>query len=208
MSIWFQAVNHTSALQSGVKLLALVVSLLVASFLAGIILTKMKSLKLVQCSAAISVLVGISVLSTIESNPGPAIWFPSLLLIGIGAGAGVSCPFLSVSAALSQTDISSGMAFLTFSQEFGEAISAGAAQSLFLNTAKRQLQTRLPGINAEEIIEFGITGYTKRVSQSQEIIVAQCYNDAVGHTFYIGIAMAVCMTFAGVVAKTHERNDD
>ena len=192
MSLWFQAVQGASAFKSGIDLLPLTTSLLAFSVIAGWLMTWLGRYKQIQFLSAIVVVAGAALLATIECTSGESIWVPALFLVGMGVGSGVSCPFIAAGAVLKVSDISVGMAVLTFAQDLGESVVVGGAQSLFLNQLTTNLAQFAPRLDPGYIIDLGATGFQGQVPQSSMLGLEIAYNQALRATFYLTTAIASC----------------
>ena len=177
--------------------------MLVVSVSTGFLITRLGRYKAIQCIAAIMVLVGASVQSTVTAQSGASVWVTALLLIGMGAGAGIACPFLSAQAVLRDRDVSTGMALLTFSQDFGEALSVSIAQAIFVNGLERQLREHVPQLDVQIVIGYGVTGYVDHVPADLASAIAGAYSAAVKETLILGTAMAACVVVAALLVKDH-----
>lgn len=201
MPIWFQAVRSDSPLESGIKLLPLVIGLLVFSVGTGYLMSYLGRYKQFQIIAAVLSISGVAVLATIRVSSSPKIWVTGLLLIGMGAGTGISCPFIAAQVLLPVKDISIGMALMTFSQDFGEALMIGSAQTVFLGKLRSSLTRLLPAMNPVDIINLGATNIKGHVSASDLMLVFTSYSMAVQSTFFLACAIAAFLLISAILVK-------
>lgn len=200
LPIWFQTIQGVSPLQSGINTLPLVVSILVCAVLAGHIITLLGSYTPIMIPAALCVLAGISITTQFTTTSPAHLWIPALVLLGIGSGSGVSTPFIAAQTVLQDTsDVSVGLAFMTFSQDIGEAVFISIAQAIFLNRLTGNLKLTVPGLDPETIIQLGATSLERKIPAEDLSAVKESYNVAVKGTFYLAVALAGSMVVAGIL---------
>lgn len=185
---------------AGVDLLPLTMGLLAFSIIAGWIVSWLRRYKELQVASAVLCGLGAALLSLLVT--GRETWIPGLLLVGVGVGSSIACPFIAAGAVLQASDISVGMALLTFAQDLGESVMIGGAQSLFLDELSTQLD-RL-GLDAEAIIKLGATTFRENVPSSQVNGIAASYNQALGATLYLATAAAACTIICALLTP-HRR---
>lgn len=85
------------------------------------------------------------------------------------------------------------MAIVIFCQGMGAAVSLVAANSIFSNTLKKQLQQRAAevGVAPEVIVNAGVRGFRRLVHGQQLTAVLQAYSNSVDRVMYFGIGVSV-----------------
>lgn len=199
--IWFQTVRGVSPLQSGINTLPLVIAVLVFAILAGWIISYTGSYKSIMVPASLCVVTGVALMTTSKVSSPSTIWIPSLILLGIGAGTGISTPFIAAQTVLNSNDMSIGMAIMTFSQDIGEAIFISIGQSIFLNQLVRSLVENVPLLNPQSIIQLGATNLYGNIPSQDLEDVQESYNQAVKSTLYLSVSLASCMVVAGCMMQ-------
>lgn len=89
------------------------------------------------------------------------------------------------------------MAIIIFSQNMGGAVFLVAANAIFSNSLRKQLQQRVAAINIapDIIIGTGFRSLRKIVSGDALAAVLQAYSNSIDRVMYLGIAISVA-TFA------------
>ena len=89
------------------------------------------------------------------------------------------------------------MGILIFCQNLGGSIFLLAAQTIFSNTLRAQLQAHVPSVSAERIIAAGARSFRELVTGKDLTGVLGAYSVAVDRVMYLGIALgAVSFAFA------------
>lgn len=85
------------------------------------------------------------------------------------------------------------MAIVIFCQNMGGAVFLVAANAIFSNSLRQQLQQRVAaiGIAPDVIIDAGVRSIRKLVSGDQLAAVLQAYSNSVDHVMYLGIGVSV-----------------
>lgn len=92
------------------------------------------------------------------------------------------------------------MSIIIFSQNMGGAVSLVAANAIFSNTLRSELQERLPvtGVAPDAIISSGVRSVRELVPHGAPLAaVLQAYSNSADTVMYLGIAVSVAaFTFA------------
>ena len=179
------------------------VAVLVASVAAGRYISYSGSYNPIMIPASLFVVAGIAITTVLRPQSSKALWIPSLVLLGIGSGSGVSAPFIAAQTVLDITDISIGMAIMTFSQDFGEAVFITVAQTIFLGRLENRLRQTVPNIDPESIIQLGATNITANVPPQSLPAVILAYNTAITSTFYLAVALAGTVVVAALIMQSN-----
>ncbi|KAG6016876.1 hypothetical protein E4U41_004333, partial [Claviceps citrina] len=133
LPIWFQAVQGTSAIESGIKNLPMILSLVIFSILSGGLVTTLGHYAPFMILSAVLMSVGAGMLSTLTVDAGPAHWIGYQILFGIGVGLGMQQTMVAVQASLAGADVAIGTAIIIFAQTLGGALFICVAQNVFQN---------------------------------------------------------------------------
>lgn len=85
------------------------------------------------------------------------------------------------------------MAIVIFCQGIGSAVSLVAANAIFSNMLRKQLQQRAAevGIAPEVIVNAGVRGFRRLVHGQQLTAVLQAYSYSIDRVMYLGIGVSV-----------------
>jgi MFS family permease len=154
--LWFQTIKGVTAVQSGINSIALVLSLVVASIIAGGITTKTGRYNLWLIGCPVIMAIGSGLITTFSVDTGSEKWIGCLFSLGFGLGIGMQQSSLAISAVLSPKDVSIDVSLMFFAQSLGGAIFTCVSQSVFANSLVSGLAQILK-INPRIVLEVGAT---------------------------------------------------
>jgi EmrB/QacA subfamily drug resistance transporter len=186
--IWFQAIKGTSAVESGIRTIPLVLGLVVTSIMAGVLTRKVGYYTPWMYISAVLTPVGAGLISTWSPSTGHSAWIGYQALYGLGLGMGMQQPSVAAQTTLNKKDVPIGASLVFFSQTLGGAIFASVANNLFLNElAKGIMDADIKGLSASIVTSVGATDLRKFVPADALPQVLQIYNLALRHAFYVGV---------------------
>ncbi|OAA33335.1 MFS transporter [Moelleriella libera RCEF 2490] len=200
LPIWFQAVQGTSAIQSGIKNLPMILSLVVFSVLSGGLVTTIGYYAPFMIVSTILMAVGAGMLSTFDVDASPAEWIGYQILFGTGVGFGMQQTMVAVQASLDGADVAIGTAIIIFSQTLGGALFICVAQNVFQNKLVSNIaDAHIAGLDPASVVTVGATEVQTLIPKEFLPVVLQAYNGAVTNTFYVSAAMAVLSIIGSVL---------
>ncbi|KAH8688794.1 putative efflux pump antibiotic resistance protein [Talaromyces proteolyticus] len=146
LPIYFQSVKSTSAVQSGIDLLPLLIAQSVGSVALGFIVSAVGYYTpfLIGSTAIFS--VGAGLITMFATNTPTGKWIGYQIVAGLGVGAGFQIPMTAMQTALSQEDIPIGSALVIFFQALGGALFISVGQAVFQNQISNYILQHAPGI--------------------------------------------------------------
>lgn len=200
LPIWFQAVKGASAVHSGLMLLPTILSLVVSSIGAGIVIARVGYYAPFYIASSIITPIGAGLMCTFKPSTGNGMWIGAQILFGFGAGLGIQQHLNVVQTVLGRADIAIGSAVVMFVRFLGSAIFVPVAQNVFLKELVSKL-TRLPGVDVGAVLKAGATDIRSLVSGSELEALLQYYNDAIVKVLYIVVATSSVTIFASVCVE-------
>jgi MFS family permease len=198
--IWFQAAQSQSALDSGIRLLPMVLSLVLFGFLAAAVTQKIGYYVPAMLLSPIFAAVGMGMLSTLSRSSGASVWIGYQIIYGIGLGIGSQSANLVSQATLPRADIPIGMAMQFFMQQIGGAVFLSVAQNLFSSSLVTTL-SGVAGLDARVIINTGATDLRTTVPKNQIDMVIDAYSHSITQTFLVGAGLSACMMIGALSVK-------
>ncbi|KAF7547878.1 hypothetical protein G7046_g8874 [Stylonectria norvegica] len=192
LPLWFQAVKGTTAIQSGIDTIPLVLSLVVGAIMSGAIITNTGYYVPWMFASAIFMSIGSGMTTTFKIGTGHSAWIGYQVLFGLGLGMGMQQPSMAAQTVLAQADVSIGISLMFFAQSLGGAVFICVGQSLFVNYLSDGLK-KLAGVNAKAIVEAGATSLTRVVPVERLHEVLVVYNDALQKAFIVVVAVSCLM---------------
>lgn len=219
LPIYFQAVLGTSAEQSGIRILALIISQ--SKSIATLIAHDNKKANLVSCTALTTIVSGIlisalgpfapymvvgSVLATVaagltytlsvDSSTGE--WIGYLIFIGIAVGLCFQAPVMAAQALAKDEDVPTTTALVMFLQTMGGALCLSSAQAAFGNELIKSLTKNVPGVDSRQMLAVGATDIKKVFRPAELPGIMNAYMDGLKVVFIFIIAMFGVTTIASV----------
>ncbi|KAJ5081844.1 hypothetical protein NUU61_010108 [Penicillium alfredii] len=192
LPLWFQGVKGTSAVQSGLDNIPMVLSLVVASILSGAAITRLGHYVPFMFMASTLMATGAGLITTFTVDTRHPAWIGYQVLFGLGLGCGMQQPAMAAQTVLDQADVSIGIAIMFLFQSLGGAIWVSVSQNLFTN----YLASALPGIsgiNVAAVLSSGATQLAQTVPPDKLSAVLTVYNAALHRAFILPVALACFM---------------
>ncbi|KAI1290513.1 MFS general substrate transporter [Xylaria venustula] len=188
--IWFQSVQSVSAVNSGIRNLPLLLSVVVTSIVAGGLITTFGYYTPFMIFGSILAAIGGGLLTTWTPYVSTGTWIGYQILFGIGVGAGFQQPLIAVQTVLGIDDVPIGTSVIAFMQTLGGALFVSVGNNVFNNKLVEQLAEHLPGTNPETIIAVGSTNLKKVLPADILPAVILSYNNALTTAFTVATALA------------------
>ncbi|GAB1313414.1 hypothetical protein MFIFM68171_03624 [Madurella fahalii] len=193
LAIYFQAVHDDSPLMSGVHMLPTTLGIVLFTMLAGT-LTEMLGYYLpwMVGGGALSA-IGYGLLSLLSPTTSVQNWIGYQVLYGVGGGCMASGAYIAIQNLVPAPQIPTAMSIVIFCQNLGGAVSLVAANAVFSNTLREQLQQRITeiGIDPDVIINSGARSVRQLVSGDRLATVLEAYSNSIDTVMYLGIAVSV-----------------
>lgn len=183
LSIWLQAIKGASALQSGIMSLPLIVSMVVASIIGGLVISKIGFYmpSLILGTALMAIATGFFTTFTPDASRGE--WIGYQVMYGSGLGMAMQQASLAAQTVLPKADVPMGVALMQFSQALGGAVFLEVSQNVFAKDLVGQAQrSDFRGIDPKTVLESGTTDIS-RMSGSSGFLEA--YNGALRQSFRV-----------------------
>ncbi|RPA81881.1 MFS general substrate transporter [Ascobolus immersus RN42] len=192
LPVWFQAVLKTSAMDSGIRNIPLILAVTVLSIVAGVLTTVFGHYAPFMIVGPVLAAIGTGLLTTMDLGTGIGEWLGYQVLTGVGIGLCFQQPMIAVQAALPLSDVATGTAMIVFAQTFGGALFISVAQNIFNNKIVSEVRKTLT-IDPDVILMSGATGFHKKgaFSASEVLGIMKAYNEGIMACFYAAVAVFV-----------------
>jgi hypothetical protein len=194
LPVYFQAVLGTSAEQSGIRNLALIIAYMIATILAGVGVTATGYFApFIIVGAALTTVSG-GLFYTLSPTSSNGKWIGFQVLAGFGIGLCNQVPVMAAQALAKNEDIATVTAIIMFFQTLGGAIWVSAAQAGFAGKLIKELVRLIPGINAPAVVGAGAIEYRTLFPANQIQRILQSYMAGVTDVFIIILAISAVAT--------------
>lgn len=198
LPVWFQAVKGISAIDSGIRLLPMILPMVFASIVTGILISKVGYYTPFMICGNCIMAVGAGLLTTLEVDTPQAKWIGYQVLYGFGLGCTFQSPNLAAQTVLPNRDVPIGTSLMFFSQLLGGAIFISVGQNVLNNQLLERLSV-IPGFKPEMIKDQGATSLIQSLPAELKAQVLSAYNDSLRKVFQVALIM-VCLCILGSLA--------
>lgn len=195
LPIWFQAIGGVSAVDSGLRLLPLTLSMVVASILTGVLISKIGYYTPFILVGVCILATGSGLLTTLQVDTPEAKWIGYQILYGFGQGLSFQAPNIAAQTVLPTKDVPIGTSLMFFSQLLGGAIFISVGQNV-LNNQLIQRLAGIPGFDPRLLTENGATSLKSSLPADLLGPILEGYNEALRKVFQLGLILA-CVTIFG-----------
>lgn len=198
LPIWFQAIQGISAVDSGIRLLPLVLAMVLSSILSGGAIARVGYYTPFMLFGCVLLAIGAGLLTTFQVHTPEGKWIGYQIIYGFGMGLTFQAPNLAAQTVLATKDVPVGTSLMFFSQLLGGAIFTSVGSNVLANELLRNL-AGIPGINPASLLGAGATQLIKSVPADAVDAVREAYNSSVRTVLQVGLVMT-CLTVLGALA--------
>jgi hypothetical protein len=219
LPVQFQSVNHTSASQSGVRLIPLVLGVSVFTIISNGVLTFWRHYKPWLLVGAVLATIGNSRIYSLGASTPTKAWIGYELITATGIGLALQIPMIANQALVPADDMPTATSLTLFFENCGTAFFVASGEAAFTNGLLTSLRSNLPQLNAREVLDAGATQIRILFSGNEldEVLKSYLHGCRTGHLLPVAcgaIAAAISLSNAGPAAvrelrirwkKIHER---
>ncbi|OAK94910.1 MFS general substrate transporter [Phaeosphaeriaceae sp. SRC1lsM3a] len=198
LPIWFQVVQGKSPQNSGLSLIPLLLSVVVAVIASGIVTSKIGYYVPALILGAALAIVGAGFISTWSVDVGSGKWIGFQVVAGIGLGLVLQGPNIAAQTVLSKQDVSIGLSIINLANFLGSTLFVTVAQALLQNQLVKSLKPILPNANLSEIATSGANSLREEASGEQLRAVLVAYNGAIRSVWYLALGLACLVLLASL----------
>ncbi|KAF3941416.1 hypothetical protein ABW19_dt0207327 [Dactylella cylindrospora] len=195
LPIWFQSIKDFSAVESGIRLLPVMLSMVVGSITGGITTSKVGYYTPFAIVGSCIMSVGAGLLTTLQVDTSESKWIGYQVLYGIGMGLCFQVPNLAAQTVLPKSDVPIGLALMFFGQLLGAAVFVAVGENVLGNQLAQRL-SRIPGLNSSLVESGGATSLISSLPAGLRERVLIDYNEALRKVFQVGLVMS-CLSVPG-----------
>ncbi|KAH7081339.1 major facilitator superfamily domain-containing protein [Paraphoma chrysanthemicola] len=157
LPIQFQSVNSTSASQSGVRLIPLVLGVSVFTMISNGLLTFWRHYKPWLLMGALLATAGNAVIYTLDANTVTKQWIGYELITATGVGLALQVPMIANQALVSADDMPAATSLTLFVENCGTALFVASSEAAFTTGLLSSLRASIPQIEAKQVLDAGAT---------------------------------------------------
>lgn len=187
--IYFQSIRNTSARDSGIYLLPLVISNGITTLVVGWLVSKIGHyVPFMICGSAL-LAVGSGLYQLISAHSPASEWIGFQIVSGLGYGMSIQLPILAIQVVLDDVDVPTGCVMVIFFQCLGGALATSVGQNIFTDSLIGKLH-KLHGVDASAIVDAGAKDFRAIVPQELLFEVIDAFQSALRRVFLLAMAVA------------------
>ena len=195
LPIWFQSIKGVSAVESGVRLLPLMLATVIGSIAGGIVTPKFGYYTPFAIVGSCIMSVGAGLLTTFQVDTAKGKWIGYQVVYGIGLGLCFQVPNLAAQTVLPKNDVPIGLALMLFGQLLGAAVFVAVGENVLGNQLVKQL-SGVPGFDSSLVTSGGATSLISSIPADLKVTALTAYNEALRKVFQVGLIVS-CLTVLG-----------
>ncbi len=205
--IWFQAVQGVSAVDSGIRNLPMLISVVSASMVAGAAVTMLGHYAPFMVAGTVAMSAGAGLLAfRFRPDTGPAAWIGYQLLFGAGVGLGMQQPLMAVQTVLAadMRDVPTGTSVVNFLQTLGGALFVSVGQTVFAGRLGRRLAAvaaDVPGLDPAAVLASGATDLQHAMPPEYAPAIVRAYSDSLAGAFLVAAGLAAASAFGSLAVE-------
>ncbi|KAJ7450977.1 ABC transporter [Mycena galericulata] len=200
--IFYQAVKHRSATNSGIDLLPFMLGVVVTLISSGQIVGKFGYYWPFLACAPVFLAIGSGLLYTLRTTTSSGTIVGFQILVGVGTGMGMQNALLAIQVEFKDTPklLAQAMSAASFAQFLGGTIGLGVAEPVFSTELGKNLLRYAPEAPAVIVRESPTAIYTD-LPAAQIPGVVQAYMQSLRVVFILGVPVAGLALFAAIFIK-------
>ncbi|KAF2118828.1 major facilitator superfamily domain-containing protein [Lophiotrema nucula] len=197
LPIWFQAIKGVSAVDSGIRLLPLFLTFVIASITGGIINQKIGYYNVLGVTGVCLMCIGAGLLTTLQVNSSAGKWIGYQVIYGLGQGYCFQTPNLAVQqTVLPKPQVPMGMALMFFGQLLGASIFVAVGENVLGGQLLQRLRN-IPGFSSSSITSGGVTSLLNGIPVDLRPEALVQYNEALRKVLQISLILS-CLSALGI----------
>ncbi|KAH8435300.1 MDR family MFS transporter [Aspergillus melleus] len=214
LPIWFQSINGVSAMESGIRLLPLMLAMVLASIVGGLATQKAGYYTPFAIGGSWIMAIGSGLLTTLQVDTSEGKWIGYQILYGFGMGLSFQAPSLAAQTVLPPADVPIGSSLMFFGQLLGATIFISVGENVLDNQLVGRL-AGMPGFDPSSVTSGGATSLLDMLPENLRGTALVAYNEALRQVFVVGLVMS-CLTMLGtaglewksMLAKAKDQRSD
>ncbi|KAI1459138.1 putative efflux pump [Annulohypoxylon moriforme] len=199
--IWFQSVQGVTAVNSGIRNLPMLISVVLFSMGAGALVTVFGYYAPFMILGTVIMSIGGGLLSTWKPDTSSGVWIGYQILFGAGVGMSMQQPLMAVQTVLDIKDVPTGTSILVFVQTMGGALFVSVGQTVFSNKLVQELAANVPDLDPSVVLAAGATNLQHTLSPEVIPKVILSYSNALTTAFVVGTALCAFTVFGSAAIE-------
>ncbi|KAK5061124.1 hypothetical protein LTR84_007666 [Exophiala bonariae] len=199
LPIQFQSVGNTTASESGIRLIPLILGVSVATMVANGILTFWRHYTPFLVVGAISATVGLAMVHSLDADAGIPRWIGYEIIVATGVGLSLQVPMIANQTQVGAEDIAAVTSLTLFIETVGQALFIASTEAAFTNSLISSLSRLLPALNPRIVLETGVTGIRTTFNHQQTNDILESYLQGCKTSHFVPLAAGGAAILAALV---------
>jgi len=197
LPVWFQAIKGSSAVQSGIHLLPMLLPIVLASIITGLLVSRIGYYTPFMIFGVSLTAIGAGLLTTLQIDTPMAQWIGFQILYGFGLGFSTQAPNMAAQTVLPREDVAIGASLMFFGQSLFGAVFTSVGQNVLDNQLANRL-AEVPGVSRQLIQSTGATELLSLIPAKYHPVALEAYNNSLRVCFQVGLIVA-CLSILGAL---------
>jgi MFS family permease len=204
LPLFFQFTRADSALDAGVRLLPLIITMVVIILANGALMAKFGYYMPWYLAGGLLTAAGSALMLTVDQRTATANIYGYTVLIGCGVGMYLQASFSVAQAVVRPEDVPPSVGFLTLAQFLGITVALAVANCVFLNQSAAGVAEVLPDMEAGDVraaIEGAASSFVKSLSPEVQSRVLGAIVDAISRCYALVVAAGALVAVLSLLLK-------
>ena len=204
LSLFFQFGKGDTAMEAAIKLLPFIFMSVFFVLLNGGVMGKEGHYAPWYLVASPIIIAAAALMYTVDENTSTAAVYGYSALMGIGAGCLIQVCFVVAQAVVPRVEMPMSVAFISFAQTTGIALTLTITNTIFLNLAQRYISSAIPTATPGEVkaAMSGVGGpFLASLTLEQQGAVVHAIVKAISKCYLVLLALASCEFIASWFLK-------
>ncbi|KAL8945451.1 MAG: hypothetical protein Q9183_008086, partial [Haloplaca sp. 2 TL-2023] len=179
LPIWFQVIQGKSPESSGLSLLPLLLSNVLAVVGAGIATSVVGYYTPFMIVGSAIFVVGAALITTWQADVESGMWIGYQVVGGFGLGLTMQAPNIAAQTILPNSELSIGASILNFISFLGGNVWVTVAQALLQKKLVQGLQDVIPDLDPTSLADGGAASLRNMVAEDRLPLLLDIYNDSI-----------------------------
>lgn len=199
LPIQFQSVDATSASQSGVRLIPLILGVSVFTAVSNGALTWWHYYKPFLLIGAFLATAGTASIYSVDSPASTRTWIGFELLTGMGVGLALQIPMIYNQALVQRDDIPSVTSLSLFTENLGTTLFVASAEASFQQGLVNHLKDKMPSLDPHTVVDAGVTQIRTMFGgqELETVLGSYLYGCRVSHLIGVSCGVVACLVSVG-----------
>ncbi|TVY53300.1 MFS gliotoxin efflux transporter gliA [Lachnellula cervina] len=199
-----RAVKGTTATESGIRTIPLILSLTLVQICTGVSIGALKIFNPFLIIGGILTTISVGLLMTLQPESDHSYWIGYQVLAGVGLGLCFNVYIIIIQNIVKPEEVATATAILlckdpaSTKRSLGGALVVSAAQSLFQNELLNTLAVKSPNVSPAAVFSTGATDIQKTFSKSDLPGINSSYMKGLHMAFALAIPMAGAATLVAI----------